>query len=72
MRMKEKPKFLAKAASKCSSASGRMSDFYPVHALDHTPFGDWTLAFQRDSLGRVAGITIGCWRARGIRYRRVA
>jgi D-aminopeptidase len=41
-------------------------------ALDHTPPGDWTLAFRRDSLGRVAGITIGCWLARGIHYQRVA
>ena len=41
-------------------------------ALDHTPPGDWTLACRRDSLGRVAGITIGCWLARGIRYERVA
>jgi hypothetical protein len=41
-------------------------------ALDHTAPGDWTLAFRRDSLGRVDGITIGCWLARGIRYQRVA
>jgi hypothetical protein len=36
------------------------------------PPGDWTRAFRRDSLGRVAGITIGCWLARGLPYQRVA
>ncbi len=40
-------------------------------ALDHTPPGDWTLAFQRDGSGTVAGLTLGCWLARGLGYRRV-
>jgi len=40
-------------------------------ALDHTPPGDWTLAFQRDGSGRIAGATVGCWLARGLSYRRV-
>jgi D-aminopeptidase len=39
-------------------------------ALDHTPPGDWTLAFDRDANGRVAGATVGCWLARGLRYER--
>jgi len=39
-------------------------------ALDHTPPGDWTLAFQRDSTGRVAGVDVGCWLARRLPYRR--
>jgi D-aminopeptidase len=40
-------------------------------ALDHTPPGDWTLAFRRDGAGRVAGATVGCWLARGLDYARL-
>jgi D-aminopeptidase len=40
-------------------------------ALDHTPPGDWTLAFRRDAAGRVAGVTVGCWLARGLDYERI-
>jgi D-aminopeptidase len=39
-------------------------------ALDHTPPGDWTLAFQRDGAG-VRSVRVGCWLARGLEYRRV-
>lgn len=41
-------------------------------ALDHSPPGDWTLAFRRDGVGRVNGLTFGCWLARGLDYARVA
>lgn len=41
-------------------------------ALDHTPPGDWTLAFHRGADGGVEGITLGCWLARRLDYRRVA
>jgi D-aminopeptidase len=40
-------------------------------ALDHTPPGDWTLAFRRDDKGHVAGVTVGCWLARRLDYERV-
>jgi D-aminopeptidase len=40
-------------------------------ALDHTPPGDWTLAFQRGPSGRIEGVQVGCWLARGLNYRRV-
>jgi D-aminopeptidase len=40
-------------------------------ALDHTPPGDWTLAFRRDAAGRVDGLTLGCWLARRLDYRRI-
>jgi D-aminopeptidase len=40
-------------------------------ALDHTPPGDWTLAFRRDDSRRVVGVTVGCWLARGLSYDRV-
>ncbi len=40
-------------------------------ALDHTPPGDWTLAFRRDSAGEVAGAEVGCWLARRLVYTRV-
>jgi D-aminopeptidase len=40
-------------------------------ALDYSAPGDWTLRFTRDETGRVAGLTAGCWLARGIGYSRV-
>lgn len=40
-------------------------------ALDHTPPGDWTLAFRRDGSGRPTGIELGCWLARKLSYDRV-
>ena len=61
---------------------GRMELLEPVgrdvltlpcwRALDHTPPGDWTLAFRRDAAGRPRGVTVGCWLARGLPYERVA
>lgn len=39
-------------------------------ALDHTPPGDWTLAFRRDAAGRPAGVQVGCWLARRLDYAR--
>jgi D-aminopeptidase len=60
---------------------GRMELLEPVgrdvwalpcpRALDHTPPGDWTLAFQRDTSGRIDGAQVGCWLARGLSYRRL-
>jgi D-aminopeptidase len=60
---------------------GRMEMLEPVgpdvwalpcpRALDHTPPGDWTLAFRREGTGRVAGVRVGCWLARGLAYTRV-
>ena len=44
----------------------------PCHrALDHSPPGDWTLAFRRDAAGQVAGVEVGCWLARRLPYARV-
>ena len=40
-------------------------------ALDHTPPGDWTLAFRRDTSGVVSGVEVGCWLARRLNYERV-
>jgi D-aminopeptidase len=37
-------------------------------ALDHTPPGDWTLAFRRDDQGRAVAATVGCWLARRLEY----
>lgn len=61
---------------------GRMELLEPVgpdvwalpcpRALDHTPPGDWTLAFRRDAAGRAAGVQVGCWLARRLEYARVA
>jgi D-aminopeptidase len=41
-------------------------------ALDHTPPGDWTLAFHPDSSGRASHVQVGCWLARRLTYERVA
>lgn len=41
-------------------------------ALDHTPPGDWTLAFRRDAADRSAGVQVGCWLARALNYDRLA
>ena len=61
--------------------AGRMELLDPVgadcwtlpcwRALDHTPPGDWTLRVRRDAAGAVAGLTVGCWLARGLDYARV-
>ena len=40
-------------------------------ALDHTPPGDWTLAFQRDASARITGVDVGCWLARRLNYTRI-
>ena len=40
-------------------------------ALDHTPPGDWTLAFRRDAAGRPDGVVVGCWLARRLTYVRI-
>ncbi len=40
-------------------------------ALDHTPPGDWTLAFQRDSTGGIVSVQVGCWLARRLNYARI-
>jgi D-aminopeptidase len=40
-------------------------------ALDHTPPGDWTLAFRRDDAGRVVSVRVGCWLARNLVYDRL-
>ena len=60
---------------------GRMEMLDPVgpdvwtlpcyRALDHTPPGDWTLAFRRGEAGGVEGVDVGCWLARRIPYERV-
>jgi len=39
-----------------------------ARALDYTAPGDWTLKFRRDAGGKVVGVRVGCWLARGIEY----
>ncbi len=41
-------------------------------ALDHTPPGDWTLAFDGADAGPAPQVRVGCWLARGLSYLRVA
>ncbi len=61
-----------------SHGAGRMELLEPIgedvwalpcpRALDHTPPGDWTLAFVRDDRGAAIQVTVGCWLARGLTY----
>ncbi len=39
-------------------------------SMDAPAPGDWTLRLARDGAGAVSGLTLGCWLARGIDYRR--
>jgi D-aminopeptidase len=41
-------------------------------ALDYSAPGDWTLHVIRDGAGRVSSLSVGCWLARRISYRRVS
>lgn len=60
---------------------GRMERLEPIgpdlwalpcpRALDHTPPGDWTLAFERAADGSVESVLLGCWLARRLRYERL-
>ena len=60
---------------------GRMELLEPVgadvwvlpcpRALDFTPPGDWTLAFERDGGGPPGRLRVGCWLARNLVYDRV-
>ena len=40
--------------------------------MDAPAPGDWTLRVRRDGNGKAAGLTLGCWLARGIDYTRAA
>ncbi len=59
---------------------GPMERMYPVaqdvwiittrRSMDASPPGDWTVLIRRDAGGAVTGLTLGCWLARRIEYRR--
>ncbi|MEI4487805.1 D-aminopeptidase [Frigidibacter sp. MR17.14] len=40
-------------------------------SVDAPAPGDWTLRLHRDEAGRPLGLTVGCWLARGLAYRRI-
>ncbi|MGU3575873.1 D-aminopeptidase [Brucellaceae bacterium C25G] len=40
-------------------------------SMDAPAPGDWTLVFQRDVKGNVAGIRVGCWLAHNLDYRKI-
>lgn len=60
---------------------GPMERMYPLatdlwtittrRAMDAAPPGEWTVIIRRDADGKVSGLTLGCWLARNIDYRRV-
>jgi D-aminopeptidase len=61
--------------------TGPMERMYPLakdlwsittrRAMDAAPPGEWTLICRRNPDGAVSGLTIGCWLARNLDYRRV-
>ncbi|KIW62012.1 hypothetical protein PV05_02066 [Exophiala xenobiotica] len=42
-----------------------------ARSMDAPAPGDWTLAFKRDEAGNVTGLTVGCWLARKIEYKKI-
>lgn len=40
-------------------------------SMDAPAPGDWTLRIERDASGHITAAELGCWLARGLRYRRV-
>ncbi|MBI1217119.1 MAG: D-aminopeptidase [Rhodobacteraceae bacterium] len=62
--------------------AGPMERMYPVgpdvwvittrRSMDAAAPGDWTVQLRRDDGGAVIGLTLGCWLARRIAYRRIA
>lgn len=59
---------------------GAMQPLYPAgpdiwrlpcrRSMDAPAPGDGTLAFARDGGGRITGVMVGCWLARGVRFER--
>lgn len=47
---------------------GRLWTAPCARALDHTPPGDWTLAFDDDGDGASRSVQVGCWLARGLDF----
>ncbi len=62
--------------------TGEMTPLYPVgtdvwtlpcrRSMDAPAPGDWTVQVHRDGEGVIEGLTIGCWLARNLRYKRLA
>jgi D-aminopeptidase len=62
--------------------TGPMERMYPLaddlwsittrRAMDAAPPGEWTVIVRRDADGQVTGLTVGCWLARKLEYRRLA
>lgn len=62
--------------------TGPMERMYPAaegiwivttrRSMDAAPPGDWTVLTHRDASGAVTGLTLGCWLARRIGYRRIS
>jgi len=60
--------------------SGPMERMYPLaddlwtittrRAMDAAPPGEWTVIVRRDAAGIIQGLTLGCWLARKLEYRR--
>lgn len=57
---------------------GPMHALYPVgediwilpclRSMDAPAPGDWTVRVRRDAVGKVSGLTLGCWLARNVEY----
>ncbi|TDH34943.1 D-aminopeptidase [Pseudohoeflea suaedae] len=61
--------------------TGEMAPLYPVgtdvwtlpcrRSMDAPAPGDWTVQIHRDAHGAIEDLTIGCWLARNLHYRRI-
>jgi D-aminopeptidase len=62
--------------------TGEMTPLYPVgtdvwmlpcrRSMDAPAPDDWTIRFHRDGEGAIEGLTLGCWLARNLHYKRIA
>jgi D-aminopeptidase len=39
--------------------------------MDAPSPGEWKLVFRRDDKGAITDLSVGCWLARGVEYRRI-
>ncbi len=59
------------------------SDMYPLYSVGadvwlmpvqrsmDAPCREWKLVFRRDDKGAITDLSVGCWLARGVEYRRI-
>ncbi|MBC2886159.1 D-aminopeptidase [Ochrobactrum sp. CM-21-5] len=65
--------YLGKSAMYPLYSAGPDAWLLPVQrSMDAPSPGEWKLVFSRDEAGAIAGVTVGCWLARGVDYAKVS